>query len=189
MRTARTAPPGSSWSSPQAFSLAALNAPTETAPASGLTIPAATGYDMPTFSWTGVTGAGSYTLYVVDSTTSQVSQHQRGQRHLVSAHRGAGADAGTQLHLVRQRRRHQRHAPRQLLDRPHDVHPRSVQLTPSNSSTIPHTTGWLTPTFTWVAATEAVSYNVFLLDVTNPNQPALSTTTPPATSPRTHPPR
>ena len=138
----------------------------------GITIAASTGYDTPTFTWSSVTGAGSYTLYVVDNTTGQVVVNTNVGN--VTSYQLTAAQALTPGHSFTWyvSADGANGTPRQLLGGPPTFTLASVQLTPSNNSTIPHTTGWLTPTFTWVAATEAVSYNVYLIDVTNPNQPA-----------------
>ncbi len=56
-------------SSPLQFTLAALSAPTPTAPVNGGTIAAAGGYDTPTFLWNSVSGAGHYVLSVSDQGT------------------------------------------------------------------------------------------------------------------------
>ena len=59
-------------SSPLTFTLAPLGAATAISPVSG-TISATTGYDQPTFSWTPVTAANHYSLYVIDNTTNTVA--------------------------------------------------------------------------------------------------------------------
>ena len=51
------------------FTLAALSAPTPLGPSG--TITAGTGFDSPTFSWTGVAGANSYSFYLYDSTANK----------------------------------------------------------------------------------------------------------------------
>ena len=56
------------WSGPTAFSLVALAAPTQ---GPGGTISVSAGFDTPTFSWSSVTGANRYYLYVLDTTTNQ----------------------------------------------------------------------------------------------------------------------
>jgi hypothetical protein len=58
------------WSSAGAFSLAALAPPVPSSPSGA--IPAANGYDKPTFRWNSVLGADHYYLYVVDATTGTV---------------------------------------------------------------------------------------------------------------------
>ena len=55
------------WSTAQTFTLAGLAAPTLSGPSG--TITASTGYDMPTFSWSALPGAGHYFLVVVDDNT------------------------------------------------------------------------------------------------------------------------
>ena len=62
------------WSS-ETFAVAAtppttLAQPTQMAPTG--TIPASAGYDLPTFSWTSVTGAAHYYFYILDNTTNKV---------------------------------------------------------------------------------------------------------------------
>ena len=57
------------WSGPARFALAPLAAPTQIAPRG--TIAASSGYDTPTFSWSSVTGANHYYLYVLDNNTNQ----------------------------------------------------------------------------------------------------------------------
>ena len=52
-------------------SLAVIGAPTPISPAGG-TVAAASGYDLPTFTWSSVPGASSYTFYIVDNTANQV---------------------------------------------------------------------------------------------------------------------
>ena len=58
------------WNGPQTFSLAALPAPVQQGPLG--TIAAGSGYDRPTFTWTAVPGAGSYTVYLLDTTANKV---------------------------------------------------------------------------------------------------------------------
>jgi hypothetical protein len=55
------------WSPGQSFSLATLAAPVLTGPTG--TIATAAGFDTPTFSWTGVTGASRYLVSILDDTT------------------------------------------------------------------------------------------------------------------------
>src|SRR6202035_5193192 len=59
---------GVTFAGPRNFTLAALAAPVQT-DESG-TIPVSNGYDTPTFTWTAVTGANHYYLYVQDTTTN-----------------------------------------------------------------------------------------------------------------------
>jgi hypothetical protein len=61
---------GITWSSTQKFTLAQPAAPVLSGPKG--TIAASSGYDRPTFSWSSVSGADSYSLYVVDTTTGKV---------------------------------------------------------------------------------------------------------------------
>jgi hypothetical protein len=57
----------------QTFSLAPLvGIPTQTGPINNVAISAAANFDRPTFSWTAVTGADHYYLYVTDTTTGRV---------------------------------------------------------------------------------------------------------------------
>ena len=156
---------GASFSGPQSFSLAALTAPVQNGP--GGTIAASAGYDTPTFSWSSVAGANRYWLYVQDASsndrvvinnntvsgtsfTPSMSQALiPGDTYIwyvaaVSTNGGGVSFSAAKTFTLA-----------------------SVQLGPSNNVTIPLTAGYLTPTFTWVAATAAVSYNVYLIDLTN----------------------
>ena len=58
-------------SSGETFTLAGLPVPVPARPSS--TVPAATGFDMPTFSWSSVAGASAYAVYVVDNNASPVA--------------------------------------------------------------------------------------------------------------------
>ena len=58
------------FSGPQSFSLASLSTPVQISP-TGRVIQATTGYDTPTYSWSSVSGAHHYYLYVLDATTGQ----------------------------------------------------------------------------------------------------------------------
>ena len=60
-----------SWSDPTGFSLDALAAPMPAGPNGA--VPAGTGYDTPTFSWSNVPGAAHYYLYVLDDNTGQTA--------------------------------------------------------------------------------------------------------------------
>ena len=58
------------WNGPANFTLASLPAPTPTSPTG--TSAASSGYDLPTFTWSSVTGAHSYSFYLYDNTSGQV---------------------------------------------------------------------------------------------------------------------
>ena len=61
---------GLAWSGPQHFSLAPLTTPpTQLSPINNITLLGSTGYDTPTFTWSSVTGAAQYYLYVADNLT------------------------------------------------------------------------------------------------------------------------
>ena len=58
--------------SSETFALASLAAPTQTSPSNSSTIAPGANYDRPTFTWSAVPGAASYSLYLVDNTANKV---------------------------------------------------------------------------------------------------------------------
>ena len=56
------------WSPAQTFTLGTLSTPTPQSPSGP--IPASSGYDLPTFTFTTVTGAAHYALYLIDDSVS-----------------------------------------------------------------------------------------------------------------------
>jgi hypothetical protein len=147
------------YTGPQAFAVAVP----QLSPSANTTIPAAAGYDTPTFTWAAVTGASSYSLFVQDRTTGQVDVYQSvgdvtsytvtSSQALTPGHNFVwyvGATVNGTLSY---------YGPQAFALAP-------GQLTPANASTIPEGPGYLTPTFTWVGVAAATGYEVYLLDTT-----------------------
>jgi hypothetical protein len=158
-------------SSPQSFTLAALLAPAPAAPSNNGTLAAVAGYDRPSFAWSGVTGAVSYSLYVVDSTTGQVAINAfnvgnvttyqlTAAQTLTPGHSyiwyiGAmGANGSTTYNIGNP----QTFTLAALLP--------PTPTGPSNNSILSAAAGGDQPTFTWNSVPGAASYSLYVVDNT-----------------------
>jgi predicted outer membrane repeat protein len=172
---------GNSFAAGPAFSLATLSAPGALKVAGSSTpntvLQPAAGYDQPTFSWSAVTGASQYYLYVKDTTTGNVVvnlNNVTGTSYTVPASMGlrpgdsftwqVGAlptdgaingnsfVAGPTFSLA------------VLAGPPTNLAPTGT-LTPA--------TGYDTPTLTWTGVTGANHYQIYLMDNTAGGTPVL----------------
>ena len=159
----------SSGFSSESFALAALTAPTQIGPVN-TTIAASSGYDRPTFRWTTVAGTNRYWLYVQDASSYNAvvinNNNVSGNSFTPSTSQALTPGHSYIWYIAAV----STNGAVSNFSTANTFSLASVQISPSNNSTIAHTTGYLSPTFTWVAAAEAVSYDLYLVDVTNSNQ-------------------
>jgi hypothetical protein len=144
------------WSAAKPFSLALPMI----APQANATIAAASGYDLPTFSWAALSNATNYTLKVVDLTTQKALKVNVGNATTYTLTAAQALIPGRRFSWSIEATINGRPvafaATRFTLAGP--------QLTPANNSTLAN--GNLTPTFTWAAVTQAVTYQFSLVDRT-----------------------
>jgi hypothetical protein len=168
---------GVSFTAGHTFSLAALGAPgslkVDGSIPTNTPIPAAAGYDTPTFSWSAVTGANHYYLYVMDATTQTVVVNlnnvtgtsltspvglnpgdsftwQVGALPADGAINGASFVAGHTFSLA-------------SLSAPGSL---EVDGTTPTNTPIAASAGYDTPTFSWSAVTGASRYYLYVMDTT-----------------------
>ena len=155
-----------SWSTGQSFTLAALPAPTLSSSMSG-TIPVSVGYDLPIFSWSSVTDAASYSLYLVDNSANQVldggivnvTGGAAGTTWVPSAALTPGHYYTWYVASVSNSGK-EFWSPGQLFYL--SALPAPTQIGPSG--TIPVYSGYDMPQFAWNSVTDAASYTLYLVD-------------------------
>ena len=168
------------WSGPQGFSLAPLPTPPMQTDLNNITIHVSTGYDTPTFSWSNVSGAASYDLFVTDNLSPHVAVignpasglSVSGVTYVASAgltpghsftwYIGAESANGVAFDWS---------GPQGFSLDP--LTPPPMQMSPSDNAALTASSGYDTPTFSWTSVTGAARYYLYVADNLTPLQPSI----------------